>query len=165
MPTILLTPSAATFKNEDFPSRRIIQPGSGDFPTEVLGFDPGSNEYAYWQFALSDYTSGDITLTLFWFAEDAGSGNVKWNASMAAITPDVHDADIIDKELGTGVEEEDDHEQNADKQIHAAVITLDETANIDSAASGDFVALQIYRNSADTMNNDANLMMISVSYS
>lgn len=136
-----------------------------NFPVSSLAFDAVATETAYTQLQLLTYGSGNLTLTLNWYADTASSGDVVWGAAIACITPDTDTQDIETKAFATATTTTDTHLGTTGQRLHQCAITI---SNLDSAASGDWVALKLYRDAAaggDTMTGDALLVSAVLSYS
>lgn len=137
-----------------------------NFPIPVLAFDASTEENAYSKpFVVNNYGSGNLTVTFFWMADTATSGDVIWGASIAAATANTDSAGYESKAFATAQTVTDTHlGTNADRLMSAA-LTL---SNLDSLASGDMCVLRVYRDSddaADTMTGDAFLVGVLVEYS
>lgn len=135
------------------------------FPVVCLAFDASTEETVYTAFQAASYGSGNLTLALQWYADTASSGDVVWNAAIAAITPNSDTQDIETKTFATSNTVTDTHLGTTGQRLHSTSITI---SNLDSIAADDFVALKFYRNAtsgSDTMTGDAMLVMAELSYS
>ncbi len=136
------------------------------FPVTSLAFDGATAESVFSVFRVVTYGSGNLTLTLNWYADSGTSGDVIWGAAIACITPDSDSQDIETKTLATETTVTDSHLGTTAQRLHTCAITI---SNLDSIASGDFVALKLQRRAADggdTLNSvDALLVMAELSYS
>lgn len=158
-------PEGAQFPATNFP--QYLRVAGTNFPVTGLAYDGGStNEEAFWKFVISNYGSGNITVTVFWYADTASSGNVQWGARIAAITPNSDTQDIETKALATATETQDSHLGTTGQRLHSIDVVV---SNLDSVADGDLVTLGIYRDASDTSNDtmtgDAILVAARVSYS
>lgn len=136
-----------------------------NFPVSALAFDASTAESIYTALRAANYGSGNLTLTLNWYADTASSGDVIWGAQIAAITPDTDSQDIETKAFATANTATDSHLGTTGQRLHTCAITI---SNLDSLAANDWVALRIYRDAAaggDTMAGDALLTMAELSYS
>ncbi len=136
-----------------------------NFPVNALAFDASTAESVYAAFRAASYGSGNLTLTLAWYADTASSGDVVWGAQIAAITPDTDTQDVETKSFATASTVTDSHLGTTGQRLHSCSITI---SNLDSLAANDRVDLRIYRDSAaggDTMAGDALLTMAELSYS
>lgn len=136
-----------------------------NFPVASLAFDASTAEAAYIAFRASSYGSGNLTLSLRWYADTASSGDVIWGAAIAAITPDTDTQDIETKAFATANTVTDSHLGTTGQRLHTCSITI---SNLDSLAADDWVALKLYRDAAaggDTMTGDALFVMAELSYS
>lgn len=163
--THFLLPEEAQFLSSAFP--QFVKTSGTNFPVSGLAFDGGSsNENAFWKFIATSYGSGNLTLTLYWYADTASSGNVQWGAQISAITPNTDSQDIETDGLDTAVEQQDSHLGTTGQRLHSIALTL---SSIDSLAAGDYVTLKIYRDASDTTNDtmtgDAIIVFATLSYS
>lgn len=138
-----------------------------NFPVRCLAFDGGStDETVYWQTRLPNYGSGNLTLKIMWYADNASSGNVVFGAAIAAITPNTDTQDIETKAFATASTVQDAHLGTTAQRLHECSITI---SNLDSVAADDWVAIQLYRDASDTVNdtlsNDALVVDVELSYS
>lgn len=136
-----------------------------NFPVMGLAYDAASDEAAHWTFIADKYGSGNLTINVFWYAATATSGNIVWEAQIAAITADTDTTNIETDTLATLNTVTDSHLGTQGKRLHKAVITL---GNLDSIAAGDWVTLRVARdanNASDTMTGDAILTKVQVTYS
>lgn len=136
-----------------------------NFPVQSLAFDASTAEAVFAAFRAANYGSGNLTLTLNWYADTASSGDVIWGAQIAAITPDTDTQDIETKAFATANTVTDSHLGTTGQRLHTCSVTI---SNLDSLAANDLVALRIYRDAAaggDTMAGDAMLVMAEMSYS
>lgn len=136
------------------------------FPVVSLAFDGATAETVYSAFRAASYGSGNITLTLNWYADSTTSGDVIWGAAIAAITPDTDSQDIETKAYATAQTVTDSHLGTTAQRLHTCAITI---SNLDSLAANDWVSLKLYRDAAaggDTLNAvDVLLTMAELSYS
>jgi len=159
-------PPRAAVPDSSAGAQHIANNGS-NFPVSGLAFDGGSSdEIAYFFFRAPDYGSGDFTIDIDWYADTASSGDVKWGAAVAAITPDTDSQDIETKSFDTAGTVVDSHLGTTGQRLHRASISL---SDLDSVAAEDWVALQLYRDASDTGNDtlagDAIIVNVTVSYS
>lgn len=136
-----------------------------NFPVNALAFDASTAESVYAAVRSANYGSGNLTLTLNWYADTASSGDVIWGAQIAAITPDTDSQDIETKAFATAQTVTDSHIGTTGQRLHECAITI---SNLDSIAANDWVVLKLYRVAADagdTMTGDALVTMAELSYS
>jgi hypothetical protein len=132
--------------------------------TEIAFDGAGSTrEQCYWSFRLpTDYSSSPV-LKIQWKA-NATTGNVVWQARIAAITP--ADADTPNEHalpasadtVTTGVN------ATEARRLVESSITL---TNIDSMAAADWVVVNLYRDpshASDTCTVDAEVVAVSLEY-
>lgn len=158
-----LDPEAAQFLATVFPQYDRFN--GTNFPVSGLRYDAAADEAAFWKIDAFNYGSGNLTLDILWQAENATSGVVRWEGSIAAITPDTDSQDVTTKALATATTFDDTHLGTTGKRVHTAQITI---SNLDSIATGDAVWVRIRRigsNAADTMANDAWLLQARLTYS
>lgn len=160
-----LHPGEATFLASAFPQLRITAGTSS--PVPALFFDATTDEAAFWRFIAAAYGSGNVTVTLHWYADSATSGNVVWEAQLAAITPDTDTQDVETDALATLNFVQDTHLGTTGQRLHSCAITV---SNLDSLAAGDHVVLRVARDAngtsaTDDMTGDAALVLVEVTYS
>lgn len=160
--TLELEPAAAQFLSSAFPA--LVKNGS-NFPVAGLAFDAASDEAAFWTLIATSYGSGNLTVRVFWYADTATSGDVIFEAQLAAVTVNTDTQDIETKSLATVNNATDTHLGTTGQRLHSVDITV---SNLDSLAAGDFVALRLARdanNASDTMAGDAIVTKVIVTYS
>lgn len=159
---IQLDPFSAEFLGTVFPQRdRKL---GTNIPVPLLAYDAAADEAAFWRFIATGYSSGNLTLDLYWYADTASSGDVVWGAAIAAITPNTDSQDIETDALATENTATDSHLGTTGQRLHHVAITI---TNLDSIADGDEVVLRIRRlgsNGSDTMTGDACLVQARLSY-
>lgn len=127
-------------------------------PVPVLAFDASTDEAAVFEFALPDYASGNLTLTINWTAASATSGDVIWGAQLLAVTPNTDSGALSGEAYATANTVTDTHLGTNAQRALSTAITI---SNLDSLAAGDVVFLKIYRDAdagGDTMTGDAYLI-------
>lgn len=158
-----LTPSSAILPATTFCGRTTID--GTNFPVEVLQFDAAADEEAYWSFQIQNYTSGNLTLTVLWYADNASTGDVVFGGSISAINPNVSTQDIETDALATETTATDSHIGTTAKRLHSVLVTI---SNLDGLNDMDWLTLRFRRlgtNGSDTMANDANVVGLNLSYS
>ena len=160
-----LYPEQAQFAAANFP--QFVRNLGSNFPVSGLAFDGGStDENAYFKLIATSYGSGNVTVTVYWYADSASSGNVVWGAALSAITANTDTQDIETDAFATANTAQDAHLGTTGQRLHSIDITV---SNLDSLAADDHVVLQIYRDASDTTNDtmtgDAIITMLRVSYS
>lgn len=158
-----LDPEAAQYLASTFP--QFDKANGTNFPVSGLRYDASTDEAAFWKVDSFNYGSGNITCDFLWYAENATSGVVRWEAAIAAITPDTDSQDVTTKALATVQTVDDTHLGTVGKRVHLASVTI---SNLDSVAAGDLVWVRVRRigsNAADTMANDAWLLQARLTYS
>lgn len=138
-----------------------------NFPVPALAFDGGSaDEAVYFLFKAINYGSGNLTLTIDWYADTASTGNVVWGAQVAAITPNIDTQDIEAKAFAAANTQQDAHLGTIAQRLHSVDLVI---SNLDSIAADDWVALHLFRDASDTVNDtlagDALVVMLTLSYS
>jgi hypothetical protein len=158
-----IDPLSALFKTSAFPAV-VVNQGT-NFPVGGLAFDASTKETAYFKFKASNYGSGNVTVTIRWYADTATTGDVIYGAQLAAISPNTDTQDVETKALATANTVTDSHLGTVGQRVHDCSITI---SNLDSLAVDDEVWLALYRDAAaggDTMTGDAIVVGIEVSYS
>jgi len=161
--TQLLSPAEASFLASLFP--QYVRALGTSFPVDGLAYDAATDEAAYWAFSAVLYGSGNLTVTIEWYADSSSSGDVVWGAAIAAITPNTDTQDIETKALATENTVTDSHLGTVGQRLHSCSITV---SNLDSIAVGDAVWMRVRRlgaDGSDTMAGDAVLTRVSLSYS
>lgn len=135
---VTLTAGGAQFAATNIPAYNVVQ---GTAPVGSLGF--AVNSLAEWAFSLRGYQPGtSITVTVYWYAA-ATTGNVKWAASLGAITGNVDATSVEAKAYATAVNTQSAVSANA-KALNLTTLIIT-GASLDSASPDDFVQLQIQR--------------------
>lgn len=158
-----LTPQCAEFLSSTFPALTRVY--GTNFPVVSLAYDTTTVERAYFQFSPMAYGSGNITVTVEWYADTASSGGVVWETALAAITPNTDTQDVETKAFATVNTAADTHLGTTGQRVHSVDVTV---SNLDSLAAGDYVILRVSRlttDGSDTMTGDAMLLGLGISYS
>lgn len=163
--THLLLPEEAQFLAATFP--QYVKNNGTAFPVSGLSYDASTDESAFWKFVATSYGSGNLTLTLYWYADSATSANVVWEAQVSCITPDTDTQDVETDGLATLNFVQDTHLGTTGQRVHSCAITI---SNTDSIAAGDVVHLRIARDAngtsaTDDMTGDCILIMATLAYS
>jgi hypothetical protein len=163
--TQTLLPEEAQYPASNFP--QYLKNLGTNFPVSSLAFDATTDEAAYFKFVATAYGSGNLTLTIYWYADTATTGNVVWETQIAAVTPDTDTQDMETDGLATLNFVQDTHLGTTARRLHQAAITI---SNLDSLAANDVVHLRIARdanstNATDDMANDALLLLATIAYS
>ncbi len=127
-------------------------------------FDGTSTERIFFRFQALNYASGDITVTIGWYAASATSGAIVWESAIAAMTPNTDSASWETKAFATVNTATDTHLGTTAQRPHSIDITA---SNVDSLAANDWVVLRISRlpaDAGDTMSGDAILAAVDISY-
>ncbi len=158
-----LPAEAAQFMTGTFPAfTRVF---GSNFPVASLAYDTTTVERAYFHFSPMSYGSGNITVTVEWYADSASSGGVVWETAIAAITPNSDTQDIETDGLASVNTAADTHLGTTGQRLHSVDVTV---SNLDSIAAGDYAILRVSRlttDGSDTMTGDAMLVGITISYS
>lgn len=159
-----LSPEESQFLASSFP--QYVKNNGTNFPVSGLAYDGAADEAAFWSFIATNYGSGDLTLEIFWYADSTTSGDVIWDAQIAAITPNSDTQDVETDSLATVQSVTDSHLGTTAQRLHSCSITI---SNLDSLASGDQVWLRLNRdanNASDTLNSvDAIVTKLRLSWS
>lgn len=142
----------------------ITRANGTNIPVSGYAFDAAAIESLFFRFRASDYTSGDVAVSLDWYADSASTGDVVWGAQLAAITPDTDTQDVETDGLPTVTTVTDSHLGTTGQRLHRCTITLTGAA-LDSLAAQDHAVLCVTRqasNGADTMAGDAVLTYVSI---
>lgn len=161
----ILAPEEAQFLASTFP--QILKTNGTNFPVLGLAYDASTDEAAFWKLRAMAYGSGNLTLNLVWYADTASTGNVVWEAQIAAITPNTDTQDVETDALSTLNFVQDTHLGTTGQRVHECTITI---SNLDSLAAGDVFWLRIARdanstNATDDMAGDAILIQAELTYS
>lgn len=161
----VLSPEEAQFKTTAFPA--LVATQGTNFPVSALAYDAATDEAAFWKVRAVNYGSGNLTLTLIWYADTASTANVVWEAQIAAITPDSDTQDVETDSLATLNFVQDTHLGTTGQRVHTCAITI---SNLDSIAANDLVFIRIARDAngtsaTDDMAGDAMLLQAVLSYS
>jgi hypothetical protein len=142
----------------------ITRANGTSIPVSGYAFDAATIETLFFRFRASDYTSGNVTVDLDWYADTASTGAVMWGAQLAAITANVDTQDIETDALPTVTTVTTTHLGTVGQRLHRSSITLSGAA-LDSLATDDQAVLCVTRqasNAADTMAGDAILTYLSI---
>lgn len=158
-------PAAAHVLATAFPA--FVKNAGTNFPVAALAYDATNDEAAFWSFIATSYGSGNVTVRVFWYADTATTGNVVWEAQLAAITANSDSQDIETKAFATLNFVQDAHLTGTGQRLHSADITV---SNLDSLAAGDYVTLRVARDAnstsaTDDLAGDAFLAKVVVTYS
>ena len=160
---IVLEPGDAYLPTTN-PAAPVMTQGT-NFPVPGLAFDTTTQETAYFRFPAISYGSGNVTVTVDWYADSASTGGVTFGASLAAITQNTDSQDIETKAFATENTASDTHLGTTGQRLHTFDITV---SNLDSIAALDDVTLRLRRapaDASDTMTGDAIVTRVIVSYS
>lgn len=158
-------PQEAQFLASAFPA--YVKTNGTNFPVPGLAYDAAADEAAFWEFVSNSYGSGNLSLDIYWYADTASSGNVVWEAQIAAISPNNDTQDVETKSLATLNFVQDTHLGTTGQRVHSCTIVI---SNLDSVATGNKVTLRVARdangtNATDDMAGDAILLGMLLSYS
>jgi len=160
---VMLDPGSAQYLGSAFPQYDKINGTNG--PVPVLKFDAAATETAFWVIDPFGYASGNPVLDIEWAADTATSGVVRWEAQLAAITPETDTQDATTKAFATAQTVDDTHLGTTARRIMQATITI---TNLDSITNGDVLWIKLSRLGAhanDTMAGDAWLTQARFTYS
>lgn len=142
----------------------IVRANGTNIPVSGYAFDAAVIENLFFRFRASDYTSGDVTVDLDWYADTASTGAVMWGAQLAAITANTDTQDVETDGLPTVTTVTTTHLGTTGQRVHRSTITLTGAA-LDSLATGDHCVLCVSRqatNAADTLAGDAIALYVSI---
>lgn len=160
---ISFAPEEAQFLAANFP--QYVKANGTNFPVTGLAFDASVDEIAFFKFKAVEYGFGNLTLNFVWYADTASSGDVVFEAAIAAITPNTDTQDVETKAFATASTITDSHLGTTGQRLHEAAITI---SNLDSLDSGDIVWLRLTRdanNVSDTMTGDCIVCLLELTYS
>lgn len=146
------------------PAAPVLTQGT-NFPVSGLAFDATTQETCYFPFPAITYGSGNVTVTVDWYADTASANGIVFGASIAAITQNTDTQDIETKAFATENTASDTHLGTTGQRLHTFDITV---SNLDSIANNDHVMLRLRRvptDGSDTMTGDAIVTRVIVSYS
>lgn len=156
-------PEGAQFLAATFPA--YVKTNGTNFPVSGLAYDAATEETAFWKFSARNYGSGNLTLSIEWYADTASANDVIWGAAIAVITPNTDSQDVETKAFATANTATDTHLGTTGQRLHTVDITI---SNLDSLAANDAVWIKIYRDAdagGDTMTGDAILTQATLAYS
>ena len=129
----------------------------------VLDFDAATDEDAVFGGVLPrHYAGGGITVTLYWAATSATSGDCIWNAAVERIDENTLD---IDADSFAAVQAVTATAGLTNGTVDYATIAFTAGAQMDSLAVGEAFRLKITRDAnaaGDTMTGDAELLRVEV---
>lgn len=160
----ILSPKHADF-DPNITGPQIRRVNGTNFSRVVAAFDATTKEMFFFQLAAIRYGTGSLTLKIRWTAASATSGNVVWEAKLAAITPDSDSGAVASKAFATALTVTDAHLGTTAERLHEATITI---SNLDSLANNDYIVLGFARdasNGSDTMSGDAWLEQLILEWS
>lgn len=134
-------------------------------PVTGLAYDASIEQSSFIRTTAVNYGSGNLTISLKWYADTALSGGVTWGVSIAAVTPNVDTQDIETKAFATETTFSDTHLGTVGQRPHEVIGTL---SNLDSLALDDIVMFRISRkpgDAGDTMAGYVILIMADIWYS
>lgn len=155
-------------RDADYPASNSPQFASvqgTNFPVDYLAFDASTEEACYFRLPAPNYGSGNITVRVHWNSAAQTSGDVKFGASVAAITPDTDSQDVETKAFAAESTTTDSHLGTTAKRIMAFTIAV---SNLDSIAAGDDIWVKLARkaaDAADTLTGDCRVLQVDVEYS
>ena len=158
-----LLPEEAQYLAATFPA--YVKTNGTNFPVSGLAFDAAADEVAFWKFVAQNYGAGNVTANIFWYADTASSGDVIFDAGLAAITPNTDSQDVETKAFATVNSVTDTHLGTTGQRLHLATIAI---SNLDSLAADDLVWFKLNRdanNGSDTLTGDAIVVAIEITYS
>jgi len=156
-------PSDAYFQSSN-PAAPVLFQGT-NFPVAGLAFDATTQETVFFRFPAISYGSGNITVTVDWYADTATANGITFGASLACITQNTDSQDIETKAFGTENTASDTHLGTTGQRLHSFDIVV---SNLDSITLLDDVTLRLRRipsDAGDTMTGDVIVTRVLVSYS
>jgi hypothetical protein len=129
----------------------------------VLDFDASGDEIAIFSGVMPrHYAGGGITVTVYWMATSATSGNVKWDG---AFERHQDDTDDLDSDSFASYQTTTDACASASGELAYTEIEFENGSEIDSIAVGESFRFRVRRNgsdSGDTMTGDAELKAVEL---
>lgn len=159
----IFLPSDAYFQSSN-PASPVLFQGS-NFPVPGLAFDATTQETVFFRFPAISYGSGNVTVTIDWYADTASANSIVFGASLAAITQNTDTQDIETKSFAAENTGSDTHLGTTGQRLHTFDISV---SNLDSISNGDDVTLRLRRlpsDASDTMTGDVIVTRVIVSYS
>ena len=141
---------------------RIVE--GTNFPIAVLRFPDAVTSETFFKLRAALYTSGNLRVDIDWYAESVNAGDVRWDAAIAALTPNTDDVNIEAKVLATAVAVTSPHLGGNVKRLHRTQLFIDQ---LDSLAGEDEVFLRVRRLGADgldTLPSEVRVTHIALSY-
>jgi hypothetical protein len=160
---VVLTPGDALFPTSN-PAAPVLGQGT-NFPVDGLAFDASTQETCFFRLPALAYGSGNVTVTVDWYADTASANGITFGASLAAITQNTDTQDIETKGFATENTASDTHLGTTGQRLHTFDITV---SNLDSLANGDDLTLRLRRvpaDGGDTMTGDAIVTRVVIAYS
>ncbi len=128
-----------------------VQANGSNYPVPGLAFDADTQEEVFFEFTATDYVSGNLTLTILWYADTATANDVVWEAQVGVITPNTDSQDVETDGLATLNFVMDTHLGTVGQRVHETAITI---SNLDGLAAGDRVVLRLARDADSTNDTD-----------
>lgn len=154
-------PRNASFMDTNFAQLKEVI--GTNLPAAGLYYDTTTVERAFFKFKAINYSTGDLTLKVSWYADSATSGGVTWETALAAISPG--DAqDVETKAFATVNTANQSHAGTVGQRLHEVTVTM---TNLDSLAAGDTCILRLSRlttDASDNMSGDAVFYGAELSY-
>ncbi len=141
--------TAGMFRTTLFPE--LVQANGSSYPVSGLAFDAATDESVFFTFTATDYGSGNLTLTILWYADTATASDVVWESQIGVITPNTDSQDVETDGLATLNFVMDTHLGTVGQRVHETAITI---SNLDSLAADDRVTLRVARDADSTSDTD-----------
>jgi hypothetical protein len=130
----------------------------------VLDFDASADEHAVFTGVLPrHYAGGGITVTLYWGASSATTGNVIWNTAVERLEDEGTDTDA--DSFATANASSAVACPSTSGAIQYTTIAHTSGAQMDSLAAGEMFRIKVTRdadNGSDTMTGDAELFAVEI---
>src|SRR5262245_22990293 len=101
--------------------------GSTTNPYSGIWFGPTNDSQAFWRFLADGYGSGSVTVEIYWYATNATSGDVIFDASIDAMTPDVDTTSMAGATFGAIASVTDTHLGTTSQRLHKCTIVVTDT--------------------------------------
>lgn len=160
---MVLSPEDALFLASAFPQYTKIN--GTNMPVSGLAFDATNSEACHWQFPILSYGSGNITATIYWYADTASANGVVFECQLRAVTANTDSQDIETDAYATATNASDTHLGTTGQRLHNFDVVV---SNLDSVANLDLCTLRLARlpaNASDTLTGDTIVVAVVLSYS
>lgn len=157
-------PESAGYRNVKVPElERFV--GSDFNVFYGMMFDPGDVEECLWSTIAVKYGSGDLTFDIYWFADTATSGDVKWEIEVGEIEANVDTTAVDAVTLAAAQTVVDSHLGTIGRRLHKATIAYTAPSGMAVDASMYVRFRRLGTDPSDTMSGNAGLAVLVLNYS